>query len=239
MPMYESTIGGTQGAKFRVRFNLDVVAQEEDNNRSLVQISSYVDNVSYSGSAIWNSTGNTTSSTNRNGSVYNANGWHYSSGSPGRVVTFLSGNQFWVGHDGNGNGSCYARLDANMGNSPYLTSGWVETTMGLPSLYQEIGFNSITFSEITDVSFKIRVVTNRTANLLQLNVDGGGLVTYYSGNYSDVTVQVGSPSSPLASGVNHTVVVRTRRASNNNVTDSGTQNVSTLSQNQFFDIGDF
>lgn len=148
----------------------------------------------------------------------------------------LASGSFNIGHDGNGNQS----VNFNGGIDVYQSgrssgSQW----WGLPGLYQEVAYNDIHFLNITDVSFQVYVAVNRTANLLQLSIDGGGWTTYYGSNFGSVTVQVGSQSNPIASGQNHTVVVRVRRASNGNITDSGTYNVATAVQNNFFDIGDY
>lgn len=236
MPLYESTIGGTYGNRFRVRFNLDVIAQEEDNNRSLMNYSAYVDNVSYSGNPIYNNLNQASTTTNKNGSSQFRGTFNYSSGSPGRVYTAAVNEQFWVGHDGNGFANCYARLDANLANSPLVTTGWVETTMGLPQLYQGIVFTNFYSPYQDDVSFAIYVSTDRNANLLQLSINDGPWTTYYDGFFGTaVQVQVGSQSAPLLGGTTYSVRIRFRRASNGRFAESGYIYVTTAPTNNFFD----
>lgn len=142
-----------------------------------------------------------------------------------------------IGHSSNGTRSFGASANGRIYYNTTNSSG--SGSWSLPSLYQEIGYNSITFNTITDVSFRVAVSVNRTANLLQLSINGGGWTTYRSGNFSSATVQVGSQAAPIRSGYTHTVRVRVRRASNGNITDSGTYNVTTLPQGKFFDIGDY
>lgn len=142
-------------------------------------------------------------------------------------AVYIAGGSFDVGHDSNGN----CLLNVNGGIDVYQ-SGRSSTNQDtwLPQLYQGIAYNWISFSNVTDVGFTVTVNVNRTANLLQLNVNGTGFVTYYSGNYGQVSVNVGGS---LASGVTHSVVCRTRRASNGWITDNQ-QFVATLGQNNFF-----
>jgi len=240
MPLFEAGIGGSLGNRFRVRFNLDVIAQEEDNNRSLVNYSAYVDNVSYSGNPVFNNGNQANSTTNKNGSAQYRGTFNYSSGSPGRVYTAASNEQFWVGHDGNGNGSVYGRYDVNLANSPYVTTGAVETAMGLPALYQGIGITNMYSPSQNDVSFTIVVNTNRNANLLQLSINDGAWTTYYDGGYgTGVQVTVGSRSAPLLGGTTYSVRARVRRGSNGVIADSGYIFVTTSPSNNFFDTLSF
>lgn len=218
-------IGGNGGNYFFI--NWQVAGQSEDGNYSTINWQAYfhfnsadaqLDNgyASLGGATRWSN----------GGRVYN-----FSSNFTTRNLGLASGS-FNIGHDGNGN-----RTLSVGGGVTAFQSGRSESSnsWSLPGLYQAIAFNYITFTNITDVGFTVNVQTNRTANLLQLNIDGAGFVTYYSGNYSTLSVDV---PGPFSSGVAHSVTVRTRRASNNWVTDSS-QSVTTDVQNKFFDIGDY
>ncbi len=146
----------------------------------------------------------------------------------------ISSGSFNIGHDSNGN--CTLEVDGGIDVfSTGRSSG--SASWSLPQLYQAIAFNSITILNITDVGFSVNVTTDRTANLLQLNIDGAGFATYYSGTFTNVTVNVGGASSPIQSGYAHSVICRIRRNSNGWITDSGTQTAQTLVQNNFFEIG--
>lgn len=151
--------------------------------------------------------------------------------------SYFGSGQRTIGHDGNGNRGFGISADGRIYYNNVNSSG--SGSWGLPGLYQAIAFNSISINTITDVSFRVAISVNRTANLVQLSVNGGGWTTYHNGNYGSITVQVGSSTSPIDSQYTHTVRVRTRRASNGWITDSGTYNVTTLTQGRFFDIGDY
>lgn len=176
-----------------------------------------------------------------NGVANLAGGTRWANG--GRVYNFannfstrdlgLASGSFNVGHDGNGN----LGINVNGGITPYQTArSQGSQDFGIPSLYQAIAFNDIQIINVTDVSFQVYCNVNRWANLLQLNVDGQGWVTYYNGGYGTVTVQVGSADNPISSGQQHSVQLRTRRNSNGWITDSGVYYPTTLDQGKFFDM---
>lgn len=235
MPSWSAGYGGSIGGQFRLVVEGDLVAQEEDNNRSLVRYRAYMTRVS-GGSRAWNLYG-TPGNTNFNGD------------NPGRSINYDFnigiGQRFylvnnwdkWVGHNASGNATIYLGANHNASNSPYITTAATGGNWGLPGLYQGIAVNSVSFDTINDVSFKVRVTTNRTANRLELSINGGAWTTYHSGNFSDITVQVGSPTNQLMSNSTYTVQARVRRASNGNL-GTGGSSVTTLGGG-FFDIPDF
>jgi len=218
-----NAVGGLGSSPNRMRVEWSLASQNEDANQSTISW-----NVRGYGGASGYWTQNFQGRTWVDGALVQATG----SFQMYQNSIFGSGN-YTMGHDSAGNRSFGISADGRIYYNTVNSSG--SGSWSLPGLYQEIAFNSITFSNITDVGFDVSVSVNRTANLLQLNIDGGGFVTYFSGNYSSKTVSV---TGPLSSGDNHSVVVRTRRASNNNVTDSN-QNVTTAVQNKFFDAIEF
>lgn len=222
---YETNaIGGLGNSPNRMRIEWSLASQNEDANQSTINW-----NVrGWGGVSGW-WTQNFQARTWVDGSLRQSTG----SFQMYQNSIFGSGS-YTIGHNGDGSRSFGSNADGRIYNNTVNSSG--SGSWSLPSLYQEIAFNSITYTNITDVSMDVNVSVNRTANLLQLNVDGTGLTTYFSGSYSSKTVTIGSAANPLQSGVNHTIVVRTRRSSNNNVTDSGTYNIATAVQNKFFDL---
>ncbi len=236
MPSWSAGYGGSIGGQFRLVVEGDLVAQEEDNNRSLVRYRAYMTRVS-GGSRAWNLYG-TPGNTNFNGDNPGRNiNYDFNIGIGARFYLVNNWDK-WIGHDGAGNATIYLGANHNASNSPYITTAATGGNWGLPGLYQGIGISGVSFNTITDVSFKVRVTTNRTANRLELSINGGAWTTYYNGNFSDVTVQVGSPTSQLNMNTSYSVRARVRRASNGNLGESGTTSVVTA-VGGFFDIGDF
>lgn len=222
-----SDAGNFGASPDRMYFEWTLLSQNEDGNYSTINW-----NIRGAGGSNGYWTQNHNARTTVNGSL------RQSTGSFQMYQGSVFGNENMnIGHDSNGNKSFSASAVGRIYYNSDNTSG--SGSWGLPSLYQAIGFNSITFTNITDVGFTVNVSVNRTANLLQLNIDGAGFVTYHSGTYTSKSVTVGGSGAPIGSGQQHSVIVRTRRNSNGWVTDSGTYYPTTESQNNFFDLGDF
>lgn len=222
-----NAIGGLGSSPNRMRFEWGINWQNEDANQTSIWW-----NIRGWGGAGGYWTTNFQARTWIDGGLHQATGQF----NMYQNSVFGSGNVTF-GHDGNGNRHFGANSDGRIYYNTVNSSG--SGGWWLPALYQAIAFNDIQVHTATDVSFKVYNWVNRTANLTQLSIDGGGWVTYHSGNYGSVTVQVGSQGSPLQSGKQYSVRVRTRRASNGWITDSGTYYITTARQDNFFDIGDF
>lgn len=222
--------GGGNSSYFYFQWQL--AGQDENGNYSTInwQAGIHLDGGAWWGTnavrldGVWiNGSGNITSGTWSN---ISGNGDHH-----------LRSGSWTIGHNGDGGKSFSASVQGWL----YATGTFGNSgSWGLPGLYQGIGFDSININTVSDTGFKVYADVNRTANLLQLSIDGGGWTTYHSGDYGAVTVQVGgSNTNALRSGKQYSVRLRVRRASNGNITDSGTHYVTTAAQNKFFDIGDF
>lgn len=214
-----NSIGGLGSSPNHIHFTWSLSSQNENGNYSTISYRAYADGGS---SGYWTYYFN--EYVNVHGvTVYNNSAQVQRS----QGETIVSGSMN-IGHNSSGGGSFGASAHAGIYYAAVNSSG--SGSWSLPSLYQEIGYDSISFNTITDVSFKVYCNVNRTANLLQLSINGGGWVTYHSGDFGSVTVQVGSPTSPLDSNKQYSVRLRVRRSSNGNITDSGTYYVTTNRQ---------
>ena len=233
MAFWEAGIGGSLGGQFRIRVSADVIAQEEDNNRSLIRYNAYVDRVSGSG-RIYNYYG-TYGHTNLGGYGNPQRGpFNYDTSGPGRVITMAQNEDRWYGHDGNGNGSSYFGADYDFANGPYVTSGATGGGMDFPQLYRFAAPNAIYFNNVTDTSFQFRVITNRVVNNIAVSLNGGGW-NYFEGDTTDRTMTFDN----LISDKVYSVRISLRRASSGNWQEHGNWDVQTATQNKFFDLGDF
>lgn len=231
MAQWASNFGGSSGGNYTLFVDASVIAQEEDNNRSLVRFNAWVHK--NTGSGFYNFSGGSGSVTiNGSGQGRSWGGYDF------RQYTdkYIAQNEdYWVNHNSNGDGSSNWGASWDMQNSPFVTSTSTGGTLNMGNLYQGIAVNSITFSNITDVGFNVTVNTNRVANRLELSIDGSGYAVYFNGTFTSRTVTV----SPVSSGAVHTVRARVRRNSNGRLGESGTVNVTTAVQNRFFDIFEF
>lgn len=237
MPSWVAAYGGSGGGQFRLVVEVDLLGQEEDNNRSLIQYRSYMTRVSGS-SRYWNLYTNY-GHTNING--YNPQRALTYDFNPGVGARFyLAGSEnYWIGHDGNGNANPYFGADHNAANSPYLTTSATGGNYGLPGLYRYAAPNYVEANTITDVSFRFRTITNRVCDIIAISLTGGGNWYYFYGDFTDKTVQLGDANSPLPSDTTFPVRISLHRKSSGYWQEHGNWNVATLGQNKFFDIGDY
>lgn len=239
MAFFESIMGGSSGGSFRIRMHLDLVGQEVGNNRSLVRYTAYLDRTSTAGGRIWNLFNNTYGTSNKNGATQSRGPYSYDTTGTGRVITFSGGEDFWVNHDGAGNAGVYGRIDYNPDNSPYFTSGWVDGSMGLPTINRYAAITVLNASSVTDVSFVINVNTDVTCNFLQISLeDGVGWRDVYGSNFTGYSVTVGPGgllNTQLPSNKLYNFRARVRRADSGLWSESGVASVTTGSQGSMFD----
>lgn len=239
MAFFEAGLGGSSGGSFRIRVNADVIAQDEEGNRSLVRYSAYVDRVS-GGSRVWNLFNNTYGNTNLGDYGNPQRGpFNYDTTGAGRALTMASNEDRWYGHDANGNRTVFFGANIDMANSPYLTSGSTGGNVGFSSLYRYADPTLFQVVEATDVSLSIRVATNRVVDYIAISLTGGGNWIEFSGSTTDRTMTIGSPANPLTSGTTFPVRISLRRQASGFWKEWGNVDVSTAVQNKFFDIGDF
>lgn len=239
MAFFESTMGGTLGGSFRIRMNIDVLGQEAGNNRSLIQYSAYLDRTSTSGGRIFNGF-QTFGSTNINGYVPGRGPFTYDSTGVGRVITLANNEQYWIGHDGNGDANPFFRVDYDGGNGPYLTSGWVQGNVGMPHINRFTNIIGFGVSQVTDVSFVIDTAVDATANFLQVSLeDGVGWRDVTGATFNNYSFKVGGPDGflgvQLPSNTGYNLRVRVRRADSGLWTESGTISTATLPQANLVD----
>jgi hypothetical protein len=237
MAFFEAGMGGSFGGSFRIRVNSDIIAQDEENNRTLIRYNAYIDRVSTSGGRIFNGF-NTFGHTNLGDYGNPQRGpFHYDSTGVGRVITMAANEDRWYGHNSDGTRTIFQGADYNGDNAPYLTSGATGGNVGLPSYYRYADPTGIFFNNITDVSFDLRVTTNRVCSFLQVSINGGASFPYqFGGSFTDKTVTIGSQSDPLPSDAPFSVQIILRRQASGFDKAAGNWGVSTETQNKFFDL---
>lgn len=232
MAFWEAGFGGSYGGYYRLRVNVDLLGQEEDNNRSLIRYSAWFEKT---GAGTAYHAGATYGNTNING--YNPqrviNGYNFGSGTGQRY--YLAQNEdYWIGHDGNGNASPYFGANYDAANSPYITSAATGGNMGLPALYRYAAPTYAEFNTITDTQFNFRVDTNRVVDNIAVSINGAAWV-YFAGSTTSRTMTF----SGLQSDRSHSVHISLHRQSDGYWQEHGDWYVITASQNKFFEIGDF
>lgn len=233
MAQWVAALSGTYGGSYRLYTNVDLIAQNEDANYSVIQYSAWVDRVSSYGGRIYNNF-NTYGHTNINGNNPQRGPFRYDMSGPGRMITMASNEQYGIGHDGNGNANPYFASDYNADNGTYLGSAAAGGNMGLPGLYRYAAPTYVEFNSITDVSFNFRVVTNRVVDLVAVRLNGSDWL-YTSGSGQDYTI----PFNNLKSDTDYTIHISLRRQSDGYWQEYGDWTTHTATQNKFFDIGDF
>ena len=237
MPSWEAGLGGSLGGQFRIRVYSDVIATDEEGNRTLVRYSAVIDRVSGSG-RIYNGY-NTYGNTNLGDYGNPQRGpFRYDTSGPGRVITMASNEDRWYGHDGNGNKTIYQGANYDAGNSPYVTSGSTGGNHGLPSYYRYADPNLVQLVGSTDVSLTIRVATNRVVKNIAISLTGGGNWYYFEGDTTDRTMTIGSASDPLRPGTTYPMRISLRRRNSGYWKEWGNMDVATQNSNNFFDVGD-
>ena len=179
--------------------------------------------------------GGTSISATENGNInINGNQSNFSRGTTNRGPNgthLLHTHTVVVGHENDGTKS--------FSISASFTSGWVTfgtlNTSGswaLDTIPRYAVITGYTRTGITDVAFTTNVTTDVTCDELQYSLNGAGWVTSGSGTFTSRSFTL----SNLRSDFTHTIKVRVKRQSSQLWTESSTQNVVTLSQNNFMDI---
>lgn len=238
MAFWEAGFGGSLGGQFRIRVSSDIIATDEENNRTLIRYNAYVDRVSGSG-RIYNLYNNTYGHTNLDDYGNPTRGpFRYDTSGPGRVITMAQNEDRWYGHDGNGNRSIYQGADYDAGNSPYWTGGSTGGGMGLPSYYRYADPTLVQVVASSDVSLTIRIATNRIVNSIAISLTGGGNWYYFDGDTTDRYCTIGDVNNPLPSGTDFPLRISLRRRNSGFWKEWGNITVSTAVSNNFFDVGD-
>lgn len=229
MPSWVAAYGGSGGSSFRLVVEVDLLAQEIDNNRSLIQYRCYMTRV-VGGSRYYSlppyyTYGNT-----------NINGYN-----PGRTITFdfnpgvgqrvyLTNNEnYWIGHDANGNANPYFGANHNANLSPYLLSAATGGNWQLPNIPRYANITGFSVTNVTDVGFNINVNVDNLCDLLQYTINGGASWNQVYGDFYSRTVSL----TDLPSGTTYPVIVWVRRKDSQLASQSGVIYVATLEQSKF------
>lgn len=232
MALIESTLGGSLGGQHRIRQQIDVVGQDIGGNRSLIQYSAWMERV-ISGSRVWNYD-RTYGSTNINGYAPGRSIGGYDSRTAGQRWYMAQNEQYWIGHDGNGDANPFFRADYNPANPNYLNAGWCQGNVGMPHINRFTNITRFDTSDVTDVSFVINVGVDSMANFLRYSLeDGVGWRDQFGGNFYNYSFAVGGN---LPSNRQFNLRVSVRRADSGLWTDSGVISVVTKGQSGFINV---
>lgn len=229
MALIEAGMGGTLGGQHRIRQQIDVVGQEIGNNRTLIQYSAWLERV-ISGSRVWNYDP-TPGVTNINGYAPGRAINGYDSRSAGQRWYMAQNEQYWIGHDGNGDANPYFRADYDARNPNYLTSGWCAGNVWMPHINRFTNITRFDTSNVSDVGFTINAGVDSMANFLRYSLeDGVGWRDQFGGNFYNYSFALGGnfPSNKA-----YNLRISVRRADSGLWTDSGVIGVITKGQSGF------
>lgn len=225
MAQWSSAFNGSSGGSYRLVVNVDVVGQEPSNNRTLIRYSAWIDKVA--GSGFWNFDA-TSGSTNINGYIPGRSWGSYDFRSYSRRY-IAQDEDYWVGHDGNGDANPYFSAYWHLDNGSALTDSSAGGNVWMPHINRYANITGYSVTNITDVGFNINVNTDAVCDIMWYSLDNGGSWISVGGDFTSKTV----PVTNLRSDVTYQVKVRIRRKDSGLTTDSGAWAATTLPQGNF------
>lgn len=185
MAFWEAAFNGTYGNNYRLRLNVDVIAQEIQNNRSLIRYTAW-----------WEKTG--AGSTYNNNTTYgntNINGYNpqralgaYNMDVAGERMYLAQNEDYWIGHDGNGYANPYFGVNYDTGTVGSAGTGGNYT---MPQFALYLGYNIVTIDQITSNSMQVRLqVNNGTMDTYAYSLNGGANWTNVGFTGTDVTFTI-------------------------------------------------
>lgn len=232
MARAEAQFGGTFGYKFRLRLDVDEVATDIPNNRSLVNVSLYMIPIN-SGTNTFNVFPAGNSNAPRGSIVVDGNQinfWFtYDFRGNANPKVLIQNYQQWIGHNFDGSRSVGVSGYADSKNAPFNTTAGTSLTLGLTTLPRYANITHFSVTNVRDVGFDINVSVDAVCDLLQYSIDGGQSWTQVPGDFTSKTISL----SNLPSGRDYPVIVWVRRKVGGLPTQSGTITVSTPQQGKF------
>lgn len=231
MASAEAAFGGSSGGQFRLHLQVDEVAVDVGNNRSLVNVSLYIYALS-TGTGVWNlfASGPNAPGGNIvvNGNQINFLHTYDFRGNAGPVY-LISNYQQWINHNGDGTKSIGVSGFFNGNNSPYLTTSSVGLTINLTNIPRYANITNFTVTNVHDEGFNINVTVDAVCDLLQYTIDGGASWQQVPGDFTSRTVELHN----LPSGRDYAVIVWVRRKDSGLATQSGAIGVTTPEQGKW------
>lgn len=182
--------GGTYGSHFQLVLESHEIQLDTPNNRSLIEITLYMVDVSGAGSDYYNydscpwSIGGTVGLSG--GITYNLNG-------NGQVVYMVNNNQYWVGHNGDGTGSVSLSASFNANDSPYLTSASTSLSYGLTTIKR---WANVTYFDVvgqtTNTGFTLLGYADEACGEMAFSIDGGNTYPQYNFGQSGLEAYFGN-----------------------------------------------
>lgn len=230
MAFWEAGFSGVYGGAYRLRVNVDVLGQEPSNNRTLIRYNAWMEQI---GSAAY-SVHNTSTSGNTNINGYNpARSGSLSLNGPGQRRYLAQNEDYWIGHDGNGDANPFFGANYNTGVSQVLASS-TGGNYAMPHINRYANITSFGADLVTDASFRFTWYADANVDYISW-----WSVVYDGGGHHDIPASGTGPFQitldSLLSDTTYDVTVAVRRADSGLWTTSGTINARTGSQNNFFD----
>lgn len=221
MAYAEGRFSGSLGYNYKVAMTVDVIRQEVGNNRTLIRYSAWVEQI---GSG-WVSINSGSGSINING--YNPGrglpgGFNFNSAGQRRY--FAQNEEYWIGHDGNGNANPFftAHMVASA-NAGYLGGAEARMNVWMPHIDRYVGINSWGADTPTEKSFNIWVNADATADAFLYSLNGAGFVGAYYGHFGSRTATINN----LKPGTTYNVRISIRKADSGMWTESGVKSITT------------
>jgi hypothetical protein len=224
MAFWEAGFGGQYGGQYRLRVNVDVIAQEVGNNRSLIRYNAWMEQIGSSAYSVYNNNG-INAHTNING--YNpARGGTLSLNGPGQRRYIAQNEDYWIGHDANGDANPYfgADFDTGVGSVGYAATGG---NFWMPHIDRTLDIPSWSLTGATEKSFTANISTDATADLVDYSLNGGSWTRGYTGNYTNVSFGIGG----LLPNTTYSLKLRARKADSGLYTETGLKSITTLPVN--------
>jgi hypothetical protein len=237
MAFMEAGFGGSLGGQFRLRVNVDVIGQEQGNNRSLIRYTAWLERVQSSGGSAPFNYSTTYGNTNING--HNPQraigGYIWPVNEVGRRYYLAQNEDYWIYHDGAGNANPVFGANFDMANSPLITSAAVAQNVGMPHINRYANIDGFNVDWTTDEA--IRIAWHSDSNVSAISwwssgIDGGAHHDEGSGGQGWFVKELHN----LASQTTYDFKVAVQRADSGLWTESGTLYATTLAQNNFFGI---
>ena len=221
--------GGTFGSKFELVLESHEVSVDTANNRSLIEITLYMLDVSGGGSDYYDNSGTPWS---LSGTISASGDITYNLSGNGQAAYMMNTNEYWITHNNDGTGSVSLSASHNSEDSPYLTTASASLSYSLTPIDQTPAILSFEAINITSTGFELVATTDLSCSVIAFsNNDGGSYEAGGSGTSGNYTF------GGLPGGTTYTCICYATDASSGITTYSGTISVTTEPAGGFFDIG--
>jgi hypothetical protein len=213
---------------FQLYLDVDVISQDQYNNRSYVHIYSRM----YRGAGAYrtyNLTG-TPGYITYDGNTQNFSGINFDFNYGQYTFQTLMDTYQYIYHNSDGTKTAYFSTDHNPQISPYLNETAVGFNVTLPTIARNATLTTNTVTNVTDEGFTINVGTDVTCDFWEYSLDNGSTyTTAFSGDFTSKTTTITNKPS----NTTYQVINRVRRKDSGLKTTGSAIPTTTLTQNNF------